>query len=145
MNFGVFTMVPVWVLIHPKAHWAKSYFLFLQLTRVWLLNMGREHILCLKIKLNPVLVIFVGVSDIQGLKEAFGLNCEALRNGAVLCWIVKSWTEEGDEQGGILQLSSFICKKKISCHRSLGLVKPSTTDFTRIGPTLNSLLHGPLF
>jgi hypothetical protein len=47
--------------------------------------MGREHILCLKIKLNPVLVIFVGVSDIQGLKEAFGLNCEALRNGAVLC------------------------------------------------------------
>jgi hypothetical protein len=31
-------------------------------------------------KLNPVLVTFVGVSAIQGLKEALGLNCEALRN-----------------------------------------------------------------
>jgi hypothetical protein len=52
------------------------------------------------------------------------LNCEAFRNGAVLCWIVKSWTEEGDEQGGILQLSSFICKKKISWHKFLNKLEP---------------------
>ncbi len=57
---------------------------------------------------------------------------------------MKSWTEEGDEQGGVLQLSSFICKKKRSWHRSLGLVKnlqPGTS--LELGPHSTPSCMGP--